>query len=386
VGKFIDTTKPKFKPGPKPLYTDNTNAIIIWATNEKTKGILKYSTDSNLAAAKTIRAKIDKDFNAKATIKNLRSNTTYYYEVTITDKSDNYTRTAALTFTTRQQADPKPLKLLKQQPLDNNSSDIKDVSTTISWQISRPAVCELQYGLRGKRKKKIKETGWGSLDHKFLVEGLTPDTAYAYRIYCTDILNKRLKTEDIIFKTRRPHVLGYEMGGASQVFFGQKYRLVKTTDNPRIYVIFNKQRHLIKSPSIFKSYGFEWSEIETINVPEFNKFKDAKLIKTNNSPAVYFIYQGWGRKKALLNETAFRSYRNNSWKNIITVSQQDLGSYPEIVLVKTKNSSTVYLLQGAIKRPIKNMAALSNNNLQHQPIGIVSQKDLDSYYSGTVLE
>jgi hypothetical protein len=109
-------------------------------------------------------------------------------------------------------------------------------------------------------------------------------------------------------------------------------------------------------------------------------------VKTPDNPAIYFLYHSLKRKKVLLTETAFKSYRNNAFNKVITVSPDDLNFYNDIVLVKEEKKPTIYLLQNATKRPIANMTALKNNGLTGQPIGIVSQKDLEAYQTATTIE
>lgn len=389
VDKFVDTKPPKFINIPKILYVDNTNAFLIWQTNEQTNAEIKYSIYSDLSQPKTARTSSDKNKNyqAKIGLSRLQPSTTYYYEVSITDTNKNSVKTAVLNFTTKSQADNEPLKLINQKPLSNSDPFITDTSIKSTWLTSRPAYCEFLYGEKNKYKKKITETGYETWEHSFLAEDLKPGTEYQYRIYCRDIFGKKIETNDILFKTRTPQVLGYEYGGDSQKnFYGQTYQLVKAAGSNNIYVLVKNQKYLIKSPSVFTGYGFTWSQVKTITAKELAKYPDVKLVKTPNSPAVFFLYNTYQRKKAILNENAFYSYRDNSFNKVVTISPKDLETYPDIVLVKEQNKNTVYLLQNNIKRPIKNMDALRNNNLSYQPIGIVSAKDLDSYQLGDILE
>lgn len=389
VEKFIDTKAPEFVSIPKTLYVDNTNAFLLWQTNEQIGAEIKYSLYSDLSKANTARTSSDKNKNyqAKINLTRLKPSTTYYYEVTITDTNKNATKTAVLNFTTKSQADTEPLKLINQKPLSNNDSFITDTSIKATWLTSRPSYCEFLYGEKNKYKKKLKETGNESWDHSFLAEDLKPGIEYQYKIYCRDVFGKKIETNDVLFQTRIPQVLGYEYDKNQAIkFYGQSYQLVKATGSANIYVIVKNQKYLIKSPSIFQNYGFSWSEVKTISPKELAKYPDVKLVKSPASPAVYFLYHSYQRKKAILNENAFKSYRDNNFNKVVVISPTDLDTYSDIVLVKEANKPTIYLLQENIKRPIKNMVALKNNNLTHQPIGIVSQKDLETYYTGNLLE
>lgn len=389
AGKFVDTKKPEFVSIPKILYIDNTNAFLLWQTNEQTSAEIKYSRYPDLSQAKIVRTNSDKNKNyqSKTNLSRLQPNTTYYYEVTITDASKNYTKTTILNFTTKSQADTEPLKILNQKPLTNNDSFITASSIKATWLTSRPASCEFLYGEKNKYKKKLIEKNHETWEHSFLAEDLKPGTEYQYRIYCRDIFGKKIETNDVLFQTRIPQVLGYEYKQTQpKKFYGQTYQLVKTPGSNKIYALVKNQKYLIKSPSIFQTYGFSWSEVKTISPKELDKYPEVKLVKTPDNPAVYFLYHSFQRKKALLNEIAFNSYRDNSFNKVVTIDLVDLNTYPDIILVKEQNKPTVYLLQNNIKRPIKNMTSLRNNNLTNQPIGIVSAQDLDSYQTGDILE
>jgi len=388
VDKFTDTKNPEFVAVPSLLYSDNTRAYIIWQTNEHTKGVLTYSPYADLSQSKTVTGSTEKNKNyqARVQINKLLANTTYYYELTISDDAKNTSQTAILNFTTKSEVDSQPLRFLNLIPLSNNDSHITDTKIHSSWTTSRPAICEFFYGEKNKGKKKIAETGFEIWDHTFTAEGLLPNTEYQYTISCRDVLGQKQTTENILFRTRTPLVLGYEYQPGVQKFYGQNYQLVKSVSGKTVYAIVNKQKYAIKSPKIFTQYGFSWSEIKTISQKELDKYPDAKLVKTPDSPAVYFLYHSIKRKKVLLTENVFKSYRNNAFNKVITVSSDDLNAYNDIVLVKEENKPTIYLLQNATKRPIANMTALKNNGLSDQPIGIVSQKDLEAYQTATTIE
>ncbi len=389
VNKFIDNKAPEFVSIPKTLYVDDKNAFLIWQTNEQTSAEIKYSLYPDLSQSKSARTNSDKNKNhqAKIGLSRLHPATTYYYQVLITDTNKNSAKTAILNFTTKLQADNEPLKLINQKPLSNSDPFITDTSIKATWLTSRPAYCEFLYGEKNKYKKKITETGYETWEHSFLAEDLKPGTDYQYQIYCRDIFGKKIETTDILFKTRTPKILGYEYSEDNQKnFYGQNYQLVKAEGSNNIYIIVKNQKYLIKSPSIFTSYGFSWSQVKTISAKELAKYPDIKLVKTPDSSAVYFLYNSYQKKKAILNESAFYSYRDNSFNKVVTISANDLNTYPDIVLVKEQDKPTVYLLQNNIKRPIKNIDVLRKHNLTHQPIGIVSKKDLNSYQTGEMLE
>jgi len=228
VDKFVDTKKPEFISIPSLLYSDNAHAYLIWQANEHTKGELKYSIYPDLSQSKSSGVSTDtnKENRARLQLNGLKPSTTYYYELTITDDAKNTTKTAVLNFSTKSQADDQPLRFLNLVPLSNNDSHITDTTLDSNWTTSRPSLCEFLYGEKSKSKKKLIENTFETWQHKFLIEGLKPNTEYEYKISCRDVLGKKQETENILFRTRTPLVLGYEYNSDSQTnFYGQKYQL-----------------------------------------------------------------------------------------------------------------------------------------------------------------
>ncbi len=106
------------------------------------------------------------------------------------------------------------------------------------------------------------------------------------------------------------------------------FRQVKTADNSAVYYL-DHGRGLKKAyinAEAYLSYGNKWEDIKIVSAEELNQFDDVHLVKTADSPAVFYIYNG---KKALIhNEEEFLSH-GFSWEDIITINPIDLSSYIE---------------------------------------------------------
>jgi len=103
-------------------------------------------------------------------------------------------------------------------------------------------------------------------------------------------------------------------------------RQVKTADNPAVYYL-DHVRGLKKAylnEQAFLLYGNSWSDVKTISQDELSKWPDVRLMKTNLSPAVYYI--SGSNKSLITNEEEFNRYGFN-WADIVTVSEIDLALY-----------------------------------------------------------
>jgi len=108
------------------------------------------------------------------------------------------------------------------------------------------------------------------------------------------------------------------------------------------------------------------------------------LVKTANSPQVYFVSQALGAKKVVVNEAAFNSY-GNQWSWVKTVSQTTLDQYPDIRLIKTANRPEVYYITGSSKQFIPTDTVFNSWGFSRANIFVVNQTDLDSYRTGQPL-
>lgn len=163
------------------------------------------------------------------------------------------------------------------------------------------------------------------------------------------------------------------------------YRIAGTPD---IYALMNGQLHYISSPASFREYGFDWAEVETVGVEIFQKYPRARLIKGPDGDTIYFLYQRpenqW-LKINLNSPTVFVSYPDNYWGNVITVTEMDVDSYPDVELIKSQDSNAVYFLEADTKRPITANVFNARGFNPHE-IAEVNQIQLDSYLTGGELK
>ncbi|MCK4554090.1 hypothetical protein KAU19_03945, partial [Candidatus Parcubacteria bacterium] len=164
--------------------------------------------------------------------------------------------------------------------------------------------------------------------------------------------------------------------------------LYRTADSPDIYAIVNGQRHYISSPASFREYGYSWADIKTVSWPELSQYPRARLIKSPDSSAIYYLYQrqeGQWLKIAIPSPTAFVSYPENFWGNVITVTRIDIGNYPDVKLIKTADDPAIYYLENNIKHFISEQV-FKQRDFSIPEIAEISQIHLDTYKTGSPLK
>lgn len=105
-----------------------------------------------------------------------------------------------------------------------------------------------------------------------------------------------------------------------------KIKQVKIKDNPAIYYLDHKRglKKAYVSPKAFLTYGNKWSDVEIVGNAELNKWPEVKLVKEKNSPAVYYISKG---QKALIKSEQQFIDAGFKWPDIVIIAPADLAEY-----------------------------------------------------------
>lgn len=101
---------------------------------------------------------------------------------------------------------------------------------------------------------------------------------------------------------------------------------VKTADSPAVYFLSykNKRRKVYLNPAAYLSYGNNWSDIKIISPTELAQWSEAKLVRTANSPRIYFIANG---QKTLIQKPADLISLGLAGEPILEISEVDLSQY-----------------------------------------------------------
>lgn len=114
----------------------------------------------------------------------------------------------------------------------------------------------------------------------------------------------------------------------------------------------------------------------------FNPAKAASTkayqVKVKNSPTVYFLNYASHHKKAYLNATSYLSYPNN-WSDIKIISAAELAAWPDIKLMRTGSTPSIYYVKGNMRAKLNNRDDLESFGFLGEPVLNVSETDLNQY-------
>ncbi|MCK5358341.1 MAG: hypothetical protein KAJ48_08090, partial [Elusimicrobiales bacterium] len=174
---------------------------------------------------------------------------------------------------------------------------------------------------------------------------------------------------------------GVIVAGISNTVYTDSSGLFRALESPDVYTIMNNQRHYISSPDSFNTYAYRWEEIKMTSQSRLEKYPRARLIKSPDKAAIYYLYQRpenqW-LKIALNSPTVFISYPENYWGNVITVTEQDVNSYPDARFIKTEDNKDIYYLKNNIRHLISREVFDREGYNPHEA-AIVNQVHMDSY-------
>ncbi len=204
---------------------------------------------------------------------------------------------------------------------------------------------------------------------------------------------KNIKT-NTISQLHRPQVLGdSNIGEDSRQYLqtGQYTRasvLMRVKGTPDIFAILNGKKHYISGPSAMAEYGYSYSQVRDVTQEYFNSIPYARLLKSPENASVYYLYQRPQKqwlKIALPSPTAFVSYPQNYWGDIVIVSEKDIRAYPDAQLIRLENDSSVYYLQDDVKRLVSSSEVFAAHNFRLPEVVVVSQVHLEEYRTGNII-
>jgi len=181
---------------------------------------------------------------------------------------------------------------------------------------------------------------------------------------------------------------GVIVAGIEYSYYTPASALLKTTESPDVYSVLNGRRHYISSPSSFAEYGYNWHDIKFVCKDQLSEYPRVRLIKSPESPVIYYLYQRPEDKWLKINlpsPSVFISYMDNYWGNVAVVTQLDIDAYPDVKLIKTKDNQVIYYLENNAKHFVS-ATVFKNRNFDKNEIVEVNQFHLDSYQTGAPLE
>lgn len=140
-------------------------------------------------------------------------------------------------------------------------------------------------------------------------------------------------------------------------------RLIKTADNPKVYLVDSNRRVHIPNEEVFEAGGYKWNNIKIVSQKEMDSIPDTALIKSPKDAKVYLVKDG--TKQWIPNEKTFLDVGLN-WSDIILISQPQVEFYQEkelnIESFSLKPKTEIKLTEIVVP---KQVAPIFNENLEN---------------------
>jgi hypothetical protein len=190
-----DLTAPVINTTPSVIYVNDRQATISWGTSEAADSEVSFGT----AADALLDISNDSDFNSShsITLTNLTAGTTYYYQVSSTDQSNNGPATSSvLEFATDSLPDTLP----------PTSSDVAAATTSsealVTWTTTELSDSAVRFGTQSGSLDFNTGSSEDVLAHAITLTNLTPATTYSYTVESIDRAgNQGTASSELTFTT-----------------------------------------------------------------------------------------------------------------------------------------------------------------------------------------
>lgn len=172
--------------------------------------------------------------------------------------------------------------------------------------------------------------------------------------------------------------------------------LIKSYSRDRVYLVENNKRRPILSQQLFNLRKFNWKNVISLSDRDLAvyplsmavAYPDNSLIK-GSGPEVYLVEQE--KRKHITSPSVFEN-KGFKWKNIITVSNEELLSHPigEMVLLSDGTlvkgpSSEIYFVKNQKKHWIKTIDVFLGLNFKWKEVIKLSTQEINQYALGMVI-
>lgn len=175
--------------------------------------------------------------------------------------------------------------------------------------------------------------------------------------------------------------------------------LVRANNAPAVYLVENGKRKEFASAVLFEKLGYNWKNVVNIGADELNNhpqagrvsYPDGTLIRAKDNPAVYFLEDKKKRKIASLSIFEKRKF---SWKDVITVSADEMKdylegkamTYPNGTLVKKKGSSAVYKIENGARKEFTSLALFETTKSKWSEVIEIGEEEFAVHPDGGILK
>lgn len=397
---FLDTDNMKDSRGAKfsdfkKLQTTNQSFSASFVTDEEVKIEVKYGTEID-NKNKTIRNNSYK-IEHSISLKNLNTETKYFFEIIATDKDGNKT-TYSNDFKTSSQAITE-IKINNLIPRTYGDAPLMPEKALVSFETNLLATTEILYGTDpNKLTKTVKISTSPALNHQIFLSKLEPNTNYYYKL--------RVKS-DLIKNTFLSQVYSFKTASLNQGYLNEHFQSGdKVKYKTTTYLIYNEVKVPIYNSNKARGLEGETKKIEEKYLaqyqersPYYGVFHDGQVVKEKNKPTIYLIDGEY--KKAIANWQVF-TYLNYKAQDITIASATELKAYKDgatinhskeitslahlnNTLAKSADSPVVYLLVNGKKLPFLSETAFKKAGYNFSQVKIQSNQFLNNLNEGQVI-
>jgi len=220
-----------------------------------------------------------------------------------------------------------------------------DTTATITWTTNEGSISWVVYGLTAAYGTEQKTTDYKT-SHSIVLTGLSTGTTYHYQIKAKDSTGNISSYTDKTFTTTGAPTVTIQStptnpgtpisstasttatstGALAPVSVTNSigYSLMRKTGSNDVWVVQNGLKLPVRSIDVFNGSGYGSAVVKTVSASSFNNVPSAALIKTDDSPDVYFLENNFRRKLASIE--IFNGYKLN-WNKISIISQQVMNSF-----------------------------------------------------------
>jgi hypothetical protein len=214
-----------------------------------------------------------------------------------------------------------------------NILEVKTVQTTassvaISWLTNLAADSKVEYGTTSLYGMSVSDT-IATLSHRILLTGLMVNNSYHFRIMSKTSVYTSAVSSDYVFTTASND---YSKVNNSEQNNLNKFFLHLINQNGTYYVVKNGQRLGVTNPGMLFSYGLEFKDASIPTAAEavlpegpILSPGDGALVKSPNNPTVYLI--SIGKKHGFNSEATFRTL-GFSFTKVLVVTAPELDKMP----------------------------------------------------------
>jgi peroxiredoxin len=190
----------------------DTSAVITWSTNLTSTSQLQWGNTWQCDDTTGVQSNMVLDHTVS--LSNLKPNTTYYFKVkSVADKGQIAVSESSQEFNTLPPPD-KTLPAISSLQV----SYVSDVTVVITWKTDEKASGQVEFGTTLNYGHKGGTENITGTDHKSILTGLLPSTAYHFRVKSADIEDNLATSDDFTFTTKEPVYPGYSVGDRVQNF------------------------------------------------------------------------------------------------------------------------------------------------------------------------